>query len=317
MTTPPVTGPLTPYVTPAILQQAPTGISWNTIPFGTQVTAEQRTAEAYNIAQRATTMCDAYCNQILRATLDTELVSGPDYYCTYQQGTGNMRIILSRWPVTSIVSVMVSPNCFPRSWTTLTSGYWQVESPTLGVYGSSAPASSGHGSQSIIISSQAGGGWYLGRNGFVFQIQYTNGWPHCSLTSAVEAGATTVPVDDCTAWAIDDLAGYTGATGNVYDPGGQQEVIQCTAASVTAGPGNLTLASALNYNHPAGTMISTMPPTIQWAAVLFSTSIALTRGATATVVHSTSAGAAAGGMKGPETLNEEAELLLHGYRRVI
>lgn len=315
MTTP--VGPLSPYVTPAILQQAPTGVSWNTIPSGTQITAQQRTAEQWNIAQRASSQADSYCNQILRATLNTEYIQGPDYYCTVQQATGNMRVILSRWPVTGIVGISVSPNCFPRSWTALTSDYWDIETPVLGVYGSSAPTGSGQGGQSVIFAPYAGGGWYLGRDGWIFQIQYTAGWPHCGLTAAVTAGTSSISVDDCTGWALSNESGTTtGATGNVYDPGGQQETIQVTASSVTAGPGTLTLASPLLYNHAAQTMVSTMPPSIQWATTLFASAIALTRGATATSIH-TIPGAPSGDMKGPSNMVEEGELLLHGYRRVI
>lgn len=317
MTTP--VGPLTPYVSPAILQQAPTGISWNTIPGGSQVTPQQRTAEQWNICQRASSQADSYVNQILRATLDTEYAYGPDYYTTVQQATGNMRVILSRWPVTGITAISVSPNCFPRSWTALPTGYWDVETPVLGVYGTSAPTGSGQGGQSVIFSPLAGGGWWLGRRGYVFQITYVAGWPHCGLTTAVTAGTSSIAVDDCTGWALANESGTTtGATGNVYDPGGQQETVQVTAATVTAGPGTLTLASPLMYNHPQGTIVSTMPPSIQWAVTLFSAAIALTRGATATSIHTIpGGGSGTPAFKGPESLVEEGELLLHGYKRVI
>jgi hypothetical protein len=316
LTTP--VGPLTPYVTPAILQQAPTGISWNTIPSGSQVSPQQRTAEQWNICQRATSQVDSYCNQILRATLDTEYTQGPDYYATLQQATGNMRVILQRWPVLAVTGISVSPNCFPRQYTALTTGYWDVENPVMGVYGSTAPTSSGQGGQAVIFSSQAGGGWSLGRNGYVFQISYINGWPHCGITTAVTAGAESVVVDDCTGWTTPSESGSVGATGNVYDPGGQQEVVQVTASTATAGPGTLTLASALQYNHPVGTMVSAMPPSVQWATILFSAAIALTRGATATSIHTIPGGASGTpAFKGPESLVEEGELLLHSLRRVI
>lgn len=317
MTTP--VGPLTPYVSPAILIQAPTGIGWNTIPSGSQVTSQQRTAEQYNICQRASSQADSYCNQILRATLDTEYVQGPDYYATVQQATQNMRVILSRWPVTAITAISVSPNFFPRTWTALPAGYWDIETPVLGVYGTSAPTGSGQGGQSVIFSPLAGGGWWLGRRGYIFQITYVAGWPHCGLTAAAAAGASALTVDDCTGWALsNEAATGTGATGNVYDPGGQQETIQVTAASAQAGPGMLTLASPLLYSHPQGTLVSTMPPSIQWAVTLFSTAIALTRGATATSIHTIPGGpTGTPALKGPSSLVEEGELLLHGYKRVI
>jgi hypothetical protein len=317
VTTPPGVG-LTPYVTPAVLTQAPTGISWNTIPSGSQITPQQRTAEQWNICSRATSIADGYCNQILRATPAVEYASGPDYYTTIQQDTGNIRIILSQWPVLSISSIMVSPNTFPRTWTSVPTGYWQAEQPVVSVYGTSAPPGSAQGGQAIIVSSSAGGGWWLGRNGFVFAITYFSGWPHTGLTSAVAAGAETLAVDDCSAWVITDPLGVTvGARGVIYDPGGAEEIVNVTASSATSGPGNLTLAQATQFTHPQYTMVSAMPQTIQWACILYATSIALTRGATATTVHTMPGGAPGEAGKGPEALAQEAELLLHSYRRVI
>lgn len=229
-----------------------------------------------------------------------------------------MRLIMSQWPVMEILSVQVSPNCFPRSWTSLTSGYWQPETPVVNVYGSSAPTGSAQGGQSIIISSQAGGGWWLGRSGYVFQVEYLSGWPHTQLTAAVTSGATTIDVDDCTGWYITNVAGSeAGARGGVFDPGGAEEAVMVTASSATSGPGTLTLATALLYDHPQYTLVSTMPQTIQWGCVLACTSIALTRGATATAVHSVPGGQASMAGKGPEALMQEAELLWHSYRRVL
>jgi hypothetical protein len=317
VTTPPGTG-LAPYVTPQIITQAPLGISWNTIPFGQQVSTEQHTAEQQNICARATSWADGYCNQTLRATVDSEFISGPDYYATVQPATQNIRVILSRWPVLTVNKIQVSPNIFPRSWTTLPTGYWQPENPIIGVYGSTAAGGSGQGGQAIIFSGQAGGGWWLGRNGYVFQIQYTNGWPHTQLTAPALAGASTIQVDDCSGWTVADLGGEaTGARGVLYD--NQQESATAMTSTALSGPGTLTLSAPLNYNHAAGVLFSAMPGTIQWACALMCASIALTRGATATAVHTTSGGSAGSG-SGPKSADElmvEAELLLHSYKRVI
>ncbi len=60
--------------------------------------------------------CLGYVNQVLRATIDWEQVTSHDYRVTVQNGTGNGRIILSRWPVLSILSVQVAPNAvFPEA----------------------------------------------------------------------------------------------------------------------------------------------------------------------------------------------------------
>lgn len=314
MTTP--IGPLSPYVTPAILQAAPTGISWNTIPAGSQVSPEARASEILSICNRATSMAEGFTNQVLRASVNTEFVESPNYYATVQPATGNIRVILSRWPIMQILAISVSPNGWPRSFQALPANYWAAEQPVLGVFGSTAAGGSAQGGQAIVFSSQAGGGWDLGRSGYIIQIQYVSGWPHTTLTAAANAGDTVLQVDDCTGWAVTNDIGLTGARGTIYDPGGNGESLTAAVSSVTSGPGQLTLQSPVLYPHPVNTMFSTMPASIQWACVLYSSAIALTRGATATSIH-TIPGGSAGDAKGPSSMMEEAELLLHDYRRVI
>ena len=77
----------TPYCTPNELVSAPTGISWSTIP-PIRVDAGADVAEQVNILGRATAQCDGYVNQVLRATLDTEQISGPDFRVTVMTGSG-------------------------------------------------------------------------------------------------------------------------------------------------------------------------------------------------------------------------------------
>ena len=286
-------------------------------------------AEIWNMCGRATSRVDGYCNQILRATVDTELLQGPDYRVIVGPGSGgsyptpywgnsgalNAEIILQRWPILQVTNVATCPNSqWPRQWTQLPAGYAEPKVPPLGVYGSVAPGGSADGSQRIIV----GGGyinWQYGRNGWAILVSYLNGWPHTSLTSAVAAGATSLPVNDCTGWAIENYFGtFTGATGKVVDSG-QQEAIHVTATSVTAGPGNLTVP-ALNYPHPAGTIVTTLPASIEQACILFCVAEALTRGATTTTIHDIGghAQSTGGDVAG---LTAEAELLCHPFKRTI
>ena len=130
----------TPYCTVPELIAAPTGISWSTIPPYKGTTPAQNETEQVNILGRSTAQVDAYLNQVLRATLDTEQISGPDYRVTVMTGVGNGRVILSRWPILSITQVQVAPNgVFPRQWTTVPAGYYDIEHPVIGVYGSPSP----------------------------------------------------------------------------------------------------------------------------------------------------------------------------------
>lgn len=287
-------------------------------------------AEIWNICARATSRCDGYTNQVLRATTDVELLHGPDYRVTVGPASGgayptpywgnsmaqNARLIMSRWPVLAVSQVQTCPNnLWPRQWTTLPTGYAEPESPPIGLFGSVAPGGSADGGQAIIV----GGGyinWQYNRNGWAIQVTYINGWPHTSLTSAVAAGATTLPVNDCTGWAIGNYYGtYTGATGVIEDSG-QQEAVHVTSTSVAAGPGNLTISAAVAYPHQAGTVVTTIPQSVQQACIYFATAEALTRGATSTTIHSVGGAVAHSGadMDGLITL---AELLLHPFRRII
>jgi hypothetical protein len=286
-------------------------------------------AEIWNMCARATSRVDGYIAQTLRATIDTELVHGPDFRVTVGPASGgswptpwwgnttaqNARIILSRWPVLEVTAVQTCPNGqWPRVWTSLPAGYAEPEVPPLGILNTVSPGGSAEGGQAILV----GGGyvnWCYGRNGWAVLVTYVNGWPHCSLTSAVAAGATSLPVNDCTGWAITNYYGTTGATGRIPD-WGQQEAIHVTAASTTAGPGNLTLSTELNYPHQAGTLVTTLPGSIEQACIYFAAAEALTRGATSTTIHAVG-GHAQSSDEGARALIEEGELLCHAFRRTI
>ena len=313
---PGITGPLTPYVVPGdALIGWPVGVDFSTIPMGTTVTEGQKTAALYNMCQSSTQQVDSYCNQPLRATLTTETQSGPDYYLTVQVGSGLGRMELQRWPVTQIISVQVAASAgFPRQWTTLPAGFWDIEKPAQGLYGTNAPSGAGEGGQAILIA-PGYVNWCNGRNGLRVQVQYMHGWPHAGLTAAGSASTSSLVVDDCTGWAppgTNSAANSTfGATGVIYD-GASQETIQCTAATATAGPGTLTLSSPLNYTHAAGVMVSALPADVIWASALFTGADALTRGATTTVVRNITGHA--GGPSGADELRIDAELKLRPYR---
>jgi hypothetical protein len=236
-----------------------------------------------------------------------------------QPGTGNARVILSRFPITQFLQVGVSPNIFPRQWTVVPSGYYEAEYPPIGLYGSTAPSAAGDGSQFALI----GGGyvsWSLGRNGYAISATYMNGWPHTSLVEDAEEGTSTLMVDDVTGW--------TGASGFIYD-GGDTET--ATANSVTAtvpfalpfnnvtvpaGTGTLTLAAPTAYAHPAGTVVSALPQVILQAAILTTAVQALDSGILAATVQSMPGSQTTGG-HGIDALTLQYESYLMNFRRTI
>ena len=263
---------------------------------------------------RATAMIDAYCNQVLRATIDIETLHGPAFRLTVGgNGAGNARAVLSRWPVTQVLAGQCAPNSLPYQWTTIPPQFMAPHVPPVGIYGTSVPSSAADGGQAIDI----GGGyinWSAGRVGYVLQVTYLNGWPHAGITTAATAGATSLQVDDCTGWAPVTPGGQ-GATGTIFDSGAQETII-CTAASAQSGPGTLTLGSPLVYGHGVGVAVSALPAQIQWAAINFAAAQALTRGATATTVQ-TITGAASGSGSSPDGLTTRAQALCHPFKRTV
>lgn len=303
----------TPYLVPGdALAQWPLGVDWASLPAGTSVTQAQKNAALTGVCLAATKDVDAYCNTPLRAVLNPEEITGPDFRMTYQQSTGNMRIILSRWPVTNITEIQVSPNTFPRQWQTVPAGNYGIEHPVISLYGTNVPSGAGGGGQSVLL----GAGYASrvnGRNGFVISVTFASGWPHTSITAPAAIGDSSLTVDDVTSWAP-FTTGAFGAAGTIYD-GANQEYIQVTASSVPAGPGTLTLSAPLAFAHNAGVMVSAMPENALWGTALFAGAAALTRGATSTTVRAMPGGA--GGPSGADELRMDAELALAGFRRTI
>jgi hypothetical protein len=303
----------TPYVTPAILRAAPTGILWDSLATLERPDRQRNWGELLNICSRATAQVNGYCNQPLRATVDTETLYGPGGDFRFQmKQNGVARLLLSRSPVTSVIGGQVSPAyAFPEQWTSIPAYAFKPEVPLIGVYGTTSPGASGDGGQAVLLG-PGYVGWWGGAS--EVQVTYVNGWPHGSVQAATEAGATELTIDDATGWG--PPSGFTsGATGTLYDPG-QQEAFTVTASTAVSGPATLTLAAPLSYPHQAGVVASTLPGTVMQAAILFATALALVGGATA-VTQQAIPGVPESGGKAAENYAAEAELMIHPYKRVI
>ena len=265
------------------------------------------------MCQAATGQAEVYCGQPLRATLVTETIPGPGFRVTVHPNS--TRVMLSRWPVTNVVQVQVSPgSAFPPVFTTVTpapGAYPEV--PVLGVYGSNVPGAEVQGGQAIRMAP----GWVTrnyGHGGWLIAVTYGAGWPHASLTAATgTVPANKLVVDDCTLWAP-FAAGLPGAVGVIYD-GASQEAFACTGATATAGPGTLTTASNLSFPHSAGVVVSAMPANAIEATAFYAAADALTRGATSTTLRSLPGRQGTG--SGAAELRAEAELKLAAFRRTV
>ena len=265
-------------------------------------------------------------NQAFRATIDNEQRTGPgDYRINVEQYTGVIRWTLSRWPVLQVLAAQVSPAAtFPRQWTQVPANMTDISDPVLGVYGSSVPSGSGGaGGQNIVIA-PGYMGWWNGRNGFRLACSYVNGWPHAGITANVLAGATTLTVDDVTGW--------TGATGVIYD-GANTETVHVTSVTANtpltlpnsggtapAGPGTLTLAAGTTFAHtgatPANVVVSAVPTDVLYANIMICMIQALDAGITSVSIQNIPGSQTQGG-HGVAELTTGWALILEPYKRVI
>ena len=316
----------TPYITPGLLIQEPSGISWNILPWPKSTQPEQLAAQTL-VCWQATGIVESYVNQVLRATVDTDEATGPDFRITVDPWTQVARYTLQRWPVTSILAGQVSPAAtFPPNWTQIPAQKMGIETPVLGVYGSSSPSGAGDGSQAIRISPGCVG--RKPRNGYLVSATYLNGWPHTSLTADASEGDTTIQVDDVTGFGITNAQGFTGASAFAYD-GAETETVTVESVTpnamltlpngggtVAAGPGTLQLAAPLANAHLAGVMVSSFPQNLLWAAALAATVQALQSGIQAITIQNIPGSVTTGG-QGVGALKAQYKELLTPFKRVI
>jgi hypothetical protein len=281
---------VTSYITPALLAAQPGGLSWNVVPTLT-ASSQQQQAQLSMVCGTATSMVDTFCRQPLRATVNTETLTGPGKgRLSVDPDTGIASLITRRWPVAQVLAVQTSPSrSFPPSWTGVAVNQTSIRYPVLSApFG--APQSSPSGGNVIDLApgvvpyAQDRGQLRLGRGQLRLEHAYLSGWAHAGTTGMVLAGAMTMHVDDVTGWA--------GASGYIYDGTSTEPVTVTTIAAdsglvlpgivnpvvnslsggaltVQAGPGTVTLASPLAYGHGAGTVLSALPETALRAAALF------------------------------------------------
>lgn len=301
----------TPYITPTILKNAPTGISWETIPdFDSDPDAQL--AEQTNICWRATHWIDAYCNQPLRATVDVEEFLGPNWRFT-TANNGLTRVLTSRWPVTEVLGAQYTSSLTAGpTWTQIPVNALYVENALTISSGISIESAAG---PSAIMITPGYVSWWGGRQAFRLQLTYTNGWAHAGIVQPAAIGDTTVTVDDCTGM----VNGSVGRGMWIYD-GAETEYVQIASTSVSSGPGVATLTSPLMYSHNGNSqsqiIISSLPEDVQQAAILHATYQALARGSTATTVQNMPGSVVNQGASISVVMGDVKDIL-KPYRRVI
>jgi hypothetical protein len=282
----------------------------------------QQLAEQTSICWRATSLVDTYCNQVLRATVDNEYLTGPGApRVGVEQDTCIGTLVMRRWPVIDVLAIQTASNrSFPRTWSTVPASKYEVTYPLINALTDTAAVTAPDGGSSITLAPGVVPPLRCGRNSTRILVSYTNGWPHASLTAAASAGAMSLSVDDVTGWA--------GASGFIYD-GSATEPTSASAASAATplalpngvgtaqtGPGTITLASPLANTHPAGAMVSALPANVLWATILACATQALESGIDAIAMPAIPGTQTTGG-HGVEELETQYEALLDAFRRVV
>ena len=114
---------VSPYVSAQSLAAAPAGLSWQVVPTLTASTQQQQ-AQLEDVVRIASSQVDAFCHQPLRATVNTETITGPGRgRLSVDPGTGIASVVTRRWPVAQVLAVQTSPaRSFPPSWTPVRGG---------------------------------------------------------------------------------------------------------------------------------------------------------------------------------------------------
>lgn len=311
-----------PYITPAIIANAPTGVPWSIIP-EQGASALAAYAEQTNMCWRASAEMDRICNQPLRATLDVEQETGPDLRITIENSTGIAHMQASRWPVIQVIGAQVSPAAaFPPNWKVLPPGKVRTRTQLISAYGTTTPGADATGPSEFAIAPGYVTAWN-GRNGTVVQVAYLNGFPHAGLTATANVNATELLVDDVSAFA--------GAAPFIYDGADTEQVnvssivanasVTTMGMQVPVGPGIVNLASPLAYTHtvtPGETqiLVTAMPANLQWAGIMLCAEQALEAGIEGLVISDVRGDAQSSG-GGIKDLKLEAELILSSYHRAI
>jgi hypothetical protein len=219
-----------PYLLPADLVAEPLGISWRTLGAGNTFSPEaaQNQAGIMLIARQASSQADGECDQPLRCTLATEEFQAPSHRCgILPNGLG--RLAASRNPITRVAYAQVTAaSVLPApTWTQLPPGAsYPEETPPYSGYSNTAPGGSHGGGQGILISGQYVN-WSLGRMGIRGQISYLAGWPHAGVVADSAVGDMAL--------LVDDVAGWSGASGWLLD-GGNTEYIQVGVTTQAPAP---------------------------------------------------------------------------------
>ncbi len=303
---------LSQYVTVAELLAAPLGLSLRDVTPGTALRPGQQGAtqamtydELTALAQRASAVADVYCEQVLGATVDSEEhwtgqgLAGID-------GHGNLWVQTERWPVQQVLSFQYGlPQTGGTVWTLAAVTDVLLAGPARLVYPVGLP--------------QRGWGQQLR-----VSYSYVNGWPVTTLTAAVIAGATTLPVADATGV-------QAGQRLTIFDLGQSEAVTVAEGWTPVQGAASVPLVNGTLFAHtpvlrpvsvgqqPYDIGVGALPPDVKEAVLLIAKALLDVRGASALVMGRTGgvSGTQGAPVGGVQLVPVQAQEILQRYRRVV
>lgn len=281
----------TPYLTIDEYKQAPTAVDVDDlVGGGTEAVNNQ---ELLNVITRASSWIDAYCGQVLAATLDTES------FRARISRDGFLRVHPRYWPIIDVVSG--SYGSFPNQMVALDPTTAWIEQMAI-VF-----PLQGFGT-SFLGPIQFGGIYQPNQEQFV-TLTYMNGYANTLLSTNTSIGATQLPVKDLTGFMPNQMF-------EIYDGSATEIVRVASTWSPTTGAGLLPLAAPAAYAHYTGVSVSAMPPAIKQAAIYVTSSFLKNRGTSTVVMGSLSPqGAQSSSAAGDQDL-ADARDILKPFRRI-
>lgn len=280
-----------PYLTNREFRETPTYLESDDLL--TDATTALDDVALANLILSASSMIDGLCNQVLAATLDTEVgVLRPNRQ-------GEMVVKPDCWPVLEVRAFSSGPTVQTMTPLADLSGLF-VEDKFFRVTANRVLTSTAGPLQ--FGSSTPDGQLYC-------SWSYVHGWANTLLTAAVSASDDSLTVADATGI-------YPGTKLTIYD-GGNQENVSVLAVSGTS----VLLASPLLFSHDptaAEICISALPRAVKEACVLITSALIKDPGNTAVVLEEISAGGPRRVQKADLDLGQDlamADQLLFNYHR--
>lgn len=279
----------TPYLTLAEWLAAPTAIDIDDLIVGG--TVDQQHQAITTAIERASSMVDGYCLQVLAATSDVV----QNRYRVTRWGTVVVPLPFKPVLEVSAVSVGYSPSTMAALSSladVVVGAHGTIEVPLSGAAVSGPFNSSSTNSRPLV------------------RVTYVNGWPNTLLAADTLAGATSITVTS-------GLGIYPGTDLTIYDvaTGTGTEHVTVDASYVT-GSVTVPLTAALASAHTAGVSVSNLPPRVKEAAILLTTHLIQVRGSDAIVLDSMAAPMIMSAQRKAAASNLElAQSMLAPYRR--